>query len=94
MLDKLWSNIRNILTALATLVAGAFALLFLYTRNKYQIDEVILKEQELNKSLEKHDENIEKNNEELAKEEAYRKELEKNETSNSNIIDISKRINK
>lgn len=91
MLDTLLTKIKSIAIWFSAVVVGAFALLFLYQRN--QINEALLKEQVLNKSLDKHDSNIEKNNEELAREEAYRKALALT-TKDADVIDIMKRLGK
>lgn len=92
MLNNIWTNIKNFFTALAVLAAGAFALLFVYTRNRAQINEALVKQQELNKELDKHDANIASNNQELVQEEAKRKELENEKNVDNNVIDLTKRL--
>lgn len=92
MFTKLLDSLKNVLAALAALVAGAFAIFFLYTRNNNYINEALLKEQELNKKLDQHDSNIQKNNEALSEEEAKRKSLEKQTNDETNIVDITKRL--
>lgn len=92
MLNNIWTNIKNFITALAVFTAGVFALLFVYTRNRAQINEALVKQQNLNKELDKHDANIASNNQELVQEEAKRKELSNEKTDSNNVIDISKRL--
>lgn len=92
MLNNIWTNIKNFLLVLAGLLAGTFALLFFWTRNRAQINEALVKQQELNKELDKHDANIATNNQELAQEENKRKELENEKTDDNNVISISKRL--
>jgi|SRR5271165_527435 len=83
MLTNLWSTIKAYTAAAVALLIAILTALFFYEKNKAEVDGALIKQEQVNKDLEKIDNTVANNDAALAAQAQERAKLEK-EKSNAN----------
>lgn len=90
-MTEFFDKIKTWALGITAAITAVFIALFFYERNKNIVDSALLKQQALDKDLDKDNAQIATNNQALQAEQANRDELEKESTSepsDQNVIDL------
>lgn len=95
-LVNIFNYIKTSALALLASAVAIFGFLYIYEKNKVDVDESLLKEEKLNETLAKDNNKIEQNNQQLIQEEKNRQAIEKgpdevSPPTTNNILDFFNR---
>ena len=93
MVTNIWSKIKLYVLGAWAVLTAAFVALFLYERNKAQVNEALVDEAKVNAVLTKQDDAITQNDAALKVEEQKRAALEKEVNTNASLNDMFKYFN-
>jgi hypothetical protein len=93
-LTDIWSTIKQYTVIIGVAATAIFAALFMWERNEVAVDEALVDEQKVNNDLNKDNQVIQTNDQQLSQLEEQRKALENAQAPQASITDITKWFNR